>query len=69
MEVLPVSMPLAVMMATSKSREFARSALPDAPSLESSANVHAPRPEGRRVRRRTASALRRAADRLEPAPC
>lgn len=60
-------MPLAVLIASSKSREYARSALPEAPSIEPSAHARTVRPEGRGVRHRTASVLRRAANRLEPA--
>ena len=62
-----MSMPLAVLIASYESREYARSALPEAPSLERSAHVRALRAESRGVRRRTASVLRRAANRLEPA--
>ncbi len=55
--------PIAARMAVQDTRDLARSALPDAPVR--------PGPEraaARPLRRRAAVALRRLADRLEPAP-
>ena len=55
--------PITAQLAVRQTRDLARSALPDAPVR--------PEPEpvaARPLRRRTALALRRLADRLEPAP-
>lgn len=55
--------PIAGHLAIQQTRELARSALPDAPVRQQ------PEPaEAWPLRRRTALALRRLADRLEPAP-
>jgi hypothetical protein len=55
--------PIAARLAVLSTRDFARSALPGAPVRQQ------PEPAAARpLRRRTALALRRLADRLEPAP-
>ena len=63
-----MSTPLTVLIGTERSRSLATSALPDAPVREvGPARRVRPRRQGARLR--AASALRRAATRIEPAAC
>jgi hypothetical protein len=58
--------PIASILAVEATRDYARSALPDAPTLPDPPRAPAPAPSAAALRRATARGLRWAANRIEP---